>query len=463
MGLGIIALGLWLLLGIQFHYNEISLFPEIVAFMVLVYGLCSVLKKTRQKEFIIALVFLGIEIIITIFFKEYSLWIFIILLYFIFIGIDKISNNYPKIKNYQKQYKTYLICLLCLQILTNLYTMTLENNFIIIISILLIFSFIIFCMLEYHIIKINHFIEDEFIDLEIVSLNTHKNLFIILILTCISIGVLIYVKNDFIHQIQLEVNEKEVHYFKVDQDDYKIAPFGYKTKRRTTIQGQEIYMESSGIEIYIKNELLTDSLKVKYTITYGDDIILQNYNNFQEKEYADESFFYGHAPFIGYTGGTIASDFYQDAGILKNYISTDNTKTMLLTIELYDKNEHCYYRDSCDIEPVEPTTYYYEDEDISIKNFQYDMNALVSFPEIDIKTRNQNIGFICIYYHDSYYEDDPLIFDLRFSPDTQTFYPITEQRFIHTPISKFQSLRVVYYDHNGKIIKETICDMEEQP
>ena len=105
MGLGIIALGLWLLLGIQFHYNEISLFPEIVAFMVLVYGLCSVLKKTRQKEFIIALVFLGIEIIITIFFKEYSLWIFIILLYFIFIGIDKISNNYPKIKNYQKQYK----------------------------------------------------------------------------------------------------------------------------------------------------------------------------------------------------------------------------------------------------------------------------------------------------------------------------------------------------------------------
>lgn len=68
MGIGIIAVGLWLLLGVQFHYNNISLFPIVVALMIICIGLLIVLNKVKQKYLIVSLILIGINLVVTLFF-----------------------------------------------------------------------------------------------------------------------------------------------------------------------------------------------------------------------------------------------------------------------------------------------------------------------------------------------------------------------------------------------------------
>ena len=79
MGFGIIALGLWLLLGIQYFHNQISFFPEVVSLMMIAIGVCIVLKKTKSKYFIITLILLGIEILLKILAIHYTSILLLIL------------------------------------------------------------------------------------------------------------------------------------------------------------------------------------------------------------------------------------------------------------------------------------------------------------------------------------------------------------------------------------------------
>ena len=50
MGIGIIALGLWLLLGISFSINSIELFPDALSMMIIMVGIVIVLRKSQIKR-----------------------------------------------------------------------------------------------------------------------------------------------------------------------------------------------------------------------------------------------------------------------------------------------------------------------------------------------------------------------------------------------------------------------------
>ena len=55
MGIGIIALGLWLLLGISFSINSIALFPDALSMMIIMVGIVIVFRRVKSRELLISL------------------------------------------------------------------------------------------------------------------------------------------------------------------------------------------------------------------------------------------------------------------------------------------------------------------------------------------------------------------------------------------------------------------------
>lgn len=50
MGIGIIALGLWLLLGISFSINSIALFPDALSMMIIMVGIVIVFRRVKSMR-----------------------------------------------------------------------------------------------------------------------------------------------------------------------------------------------------------------------------------------------------------------------------------------------------------------------------------------------------------------------------------------------------------------------------
>lgn len=444
MGIGIIAVGLWLLLGVQFHYNNISLFPIVVALMIICIGLLIVLNKVKQKYLIVSFILIGINLVVTLFFSNQSAIILILSLYFLFKGIDEIGYDYPKIKKYRKLYRSYLICYFIMII----FSYWIEQ-LLIIENILLIVSVILLVFIEYHLIKINRFLEDEFLNLNVESIwHSQKSFVILLILSCLSVAGLIYIKDDYVKTIQQEVNEEEVRYFKVDTNDYKVPPFGLDSHKNTTLFEQREVTRYSAVQVFIKDQLLENMDKVRYKIIQDDQIILESYDKFQKIEYEDKE----SCPFIGYTGGYINSDIYNDINKLNDSIVEKSN--LVFQIQLYNQKGDCYYDQKSDIQSVKPSVMYYEDQDISIENFCYDMNTIIGLPKVYIKNNNLNIYGIQLLYGDN----DFLLREYGMLDDS--FDLSTSHNFIKEPVKSIKTIKVVYYDENWQVIKTTLCPME---
>ena len=71
MGIGIIAVGFVAFVRCSdFIYNNISLFPIVVALMIICIGLLIVLNKVKQKYLIVSLILIGINLVVYfVFFK----------------------------------------------------------------------------------------------------------------------------------------------------------------------------------------------------------------------------------------------------------------------------------------------------------------------------------------------------------------------------------------------------------
>ena len=126
---------------------------------------------------------------------------------------------------------------------------------------------------------------------------------------------------------------------------------------------------------FIKDHLLENMDKVRYKIIQDDQIILESYDKFQKIEYEDKE----SCPFIGYTGGYINSDIYNDINKLNDSIVEKSN--LVFQIQLYNHKGDCYYDQKSDIQSVKPSVMHYEDQDISIENFCYDMNTIIGLPK----------------------------------------------------------------------------------
>lgn len=453
MGIGIIALGIWLLLGISFTMNDIELFPNVLSIMIIIVGLVIVLRKVKSRELMIALSLWVAGFILELFqwyfFKE---WIFIIALASTWIGLDHIAADYPRIKKYRLSYRLYLVVYIMMMLLSELILKTQETSFLSIITFLLILLTILLIILIYHMIKINHFLEEDYIQVNVQTLSySFKKKCILIILSLASILTIIYMKDGFLTQIQQEVVAEEMYFLKVDQQDFKVLPFGYYENKKSTLSSKRERCAYTPIEIYIRQDLLDNLETIQYQIMDEDQVIVSNRGQFQMIEYNEGE----TTPFEDYVGGYIVDDRYEE---IKTIV--EEKKPLNFVLNLYDHDGKCYYENQSVIKEAKARTYQYEDDMIKITGLRYDMNAMLGEPKISFKDIPDEICYITLYtINDEQKENMIFLYDNII--DETTYEISMNSRFVHQPLTHLSKLKIEYRDEDYQIIDSYICELEE--
>lgn len=453
MGIGIIALGLWLLLGISFSINSIELFPDALSMMIIMVGIVIVFRRVKSRELLISLGLWIISFIMEIFQLHFFYqWIWFLALAFVYIGIDHIAVEYPALKKYRYGYRLYLVVYTMILLLGELILKTNEASFMLIAAFFMIVLEILLIMVLYHMIKINHFLEEDYIQIHVQSLSySFHQKAIIIVLSVISLLGIVYMKDGFSKQIQQEVLYEESCYLKVNEEDYKILPFGYRKEQQSTLFLEEELITYTPIEIYIRQDLFKDLSQVEYQILSHNKAIVSSSGPFQTVEYEEGE----TTPFPGYVGVYVQDDRYSEIQNIQDY-----TKSLDFVLKLYNQNGECYYQQMSTLEQVSSYVYRYEDENICMENLKYDMNVITDPPQIILKQNQDQITNILFYTVNKKNEENLILIYDNFLD--QDHYKLNiSQRFIHQPLNHLSKLKIEYRDENYQVIDSYICELEE--
>ena len=453
MGIGIIALGLWLLLGISFSINSIELFPDALSMMIIMAGIVIVLRKIKSRELLISLGLWIISFIMEIFqlYFFYQL-IWLLALTFVYIGIDHIAVDYPALKKYRYSYRIYLTVYVMILLLGELILKTNEASFMLIAAFFMIVLEILLIIVLYHMVKINHFLEEDYIQIHVQSLSySFHQKAIIIVLSLASLLGIVYMKDGFLKQIQQEVLYEESYYLKVNEEDYKILPFGYRKEQQSTLFLEEELITYTPIEIYIRQDLLRDLSQVEYQILSHNKAIVSSSGPFQTVEYEEGE----TTPLPGYVGVYVQDDRYSEIQNIQDYTDAFN-----FVLKLYNQNGECYYQQMSTLEQVTSHVYRYEDENICMENLKYDMNVITNPPQITLKQNQDQITDI-LFYTVNENQEENLILMYNNVLDQNRYERFFNKRFIHQPLEHLSKLKIEYRDENYQIIDSYICEVEE--
>lgn len=453
MGIGIIALGLWLLLGISFSINSIELFPDALSMMVIMMGIVIVFRRVKSRELLISLGLWIVSFVMELFqLYFFNQWIWLLALAFVYIGIDHIAVDYPALKKYRYSYRIYLTVYVMILLLGELILKTNEASFMLIAAFFMIVLEILLIMVLYHMIKINHFLEEDYIQIHVQSLSySFHQKAIIIVLSLASLLGIVYMKDGFLKQIQQEVLYEESCYLKVNEEDYKILPFGYQKEQQSTLFLEEELVSYTPIEIYIRQDLFKDLSQVEYQILNYDKVIVSSSGPFQTVEYEEGE----TTPFTGYVGVYVQDDRYSEIQNIQDY-----TKSFNFVLKLYNQNGECYYQQMSTLEQVSSHVYRYEDENICMENLKYDMNVITNPPQIILKQNQNQITNILFYTVNEKNEENLILIYDNFLD--QDHYKLNiSQRFIHQPLNHLSKLKIEYRDENNQVIDSYICELEE--
>lgn len=454
MGIGIIALGLWLLLGISFSINSIALFPDALSMMIIMVGIVIVFRRVKSRELLISLGLWIVSFVMELFqLYFFNQWIWLLALAFVYIGIDHIADNYPALKKYRYSYRIYLTVYVIILLLGELILKTNESFFMLIVIFFMIVLEILLIIVLYHMVKINHFLEEDYIQIHVQSLSySFHQKAIIIVLSLASLLGIVYMKDGFLKQIQQEVLYEESYYLKVNEEDYKILPFGYRKEQQSTLFLEEELVSYTPIEIYIRQDLFKDLSQVEYQILNYDQVIVSSSGPFQTVEYEEGE----TTPFTGYVGVYVQDDRYSEIQNIQDY-----TKSFNFVLKLYNQNGECYYQQMSTLEQVSSHSYRYEDENICMENLKYDMNVITDPPpQITLKQNQDQITDI-LFYTVNENQEENLILMYNNVLDQNRYELFFDKRFIHQPLDHLSKLKIKYQDENNQVIDSYICELEE--
>lgn len=454
MGIGIIALGLWLLLGISFSINSIALFPDALSMMIIMVGIVIVFRRVKSRELLISLGLWIVSFVMELFqLYFFNQWIWLLALAFVYIGIDHIAVDYPALKKYRYSYRIYLTVYVITLLLGELILKTNEASFMPIATFFMIVLEILLIIVLYHMVKINHFLEEDYIQIHVQSLSySFHQKAIIIVLSLASLLGIVYMKDGFLKQIQQEVLYEESYYLKVNEEDYKILPFGYRKEQQSTLLLEEELITYTPIEIYIRQDLFKDLSQVEYQILSHNKAIVSSSGPFQTVEYEEGE----TTPFPGYVGVYVQDDRYSEIRNIQDY-----TKSFNFVLKLYNQNGECYYQQMSTLEQVSSHVYRYEDENICMENLKYDMNVIANPPpQITLKQNQDQITDI-LFYTVNENQEENLILMYNNVLDQNRYELFFDKRFIHQPLDHLSKLKIKYQDENNQVIDSYICELEE--
>lgn len=463
MGIGIIALGLWMLYGLDFRINEIQIFPPIISYVIILIGLLVSYKKTREQGFKYALVFPLVNIILCFFDIDgviISIFIDIALLYplyLMFKNIYDIAFDYPRKEKYKRSYYIWLIVQVIMLVLMSLG----EYVPVMILTCLLWIEILYAMFVIYHLIKMNKLISDEYDDMSYhLPVYKKKHYIIMLLLSVLSVSSIILLEKPYLATTKEEIVHVENKFFKVNHEDFIIPPFGYTKETETSLLSSGWVRSFFGMQFYLKDELLDNLDYAKYEIMYNDMVIAHGegktslYENRQQSPYYVEYDIYKN-----YKEITIDGEESFNADFLEKYDSNDSFKIYL---DLYDEDRNPIYSSESDVVPVTPTTYRYKDEWISIENLQYDSNGLVSRPKVRITDPENKLTHVNIYYPHDGEGQNVLLYIYNGWDGDGKFKLDTIRHFIYDQVDEFKYILIEYC--NGEtIVDSRLCELEVVP
>ena len=463
MGIGIIALGLWLLYGLDFRINEIQFIPPIISYIIVLIGIIISYKKTKKQGFKYALAFPLVNLVLC-FFDIQNLYLSIFMaiallypLYIMFNTIYDIALEYPKDKKFKRTYYIWLVTQAIMLVLMLLG----DNAPMMILYSLLAIELLYVVFVVYHLVKINKLISDEYEDISYhLPIYKKKHYVIMFILSALSICLLVLIEKPYLETTKEEVVLTENKYFKVDHEDFKIPPFGYTKETTTSLLSSGWAREFFGLKLYLKEELIENVHFAKYEIMYNNTVVCQIQGDTSLYENRNGDFYYvEYDIYDDYKEIVIdgKEDFKVD--FLEAYSVNDSFKIYL---ELYDKNGECVYFNSSDVVPVNPTTYRYKDEWISIENLQYDFNGLVSRPKVRINDPEGKLTHVIIYYPHEGNGENVLLYLYNGWNQDGSFDLDTVRHFIYDKVEEFKYIYIEY--RNGEtIVDSRLCELEVVP
>ena len=117
---------------------------------------------------------------------------------FVYIGIDHIAVDYPALKKYRYSYRIYLTVYVITLLLGELILKTNEESFMPIVIFFMVVLEIVLIMVLYHMVKINHFLEEDYIQIHVQSLSySFHQKAIIIVLSLASLLGIVYMKDGF--------------------------------------------------------------------------------------------------------------------------------------------------------------------------------------------------------------------------------------------------------------------------
>ena len=328
-----------------------------------------------------------------------------------------------------------------------------EESFMPIVIFFMVVLEIVLIMVLYHMVKINHFLEEDYIQIHVQSLSySFHQKAIIIVLSLASLLGIVYMKDGFLKQIQQEVLYEESYYLKVNEEDYKILPFGYRKEQQSTLFLGRESVSYTPIEIYIRQDLFKDLSQVEYQILNYDQVIVSSSGPFQTVEYEEGE----TTAFPGYVGVYVQDDRYSEIQNIQDYTDAFN-----FVLKLYNQNGECYYQQMSTLEQVSSHSYRYEDENICMENLKYDMNVITDPPpQITLKQNQDQITDI-LFYTVNENQEENLILMYNNVLDQNRYELFFDKRFIHQPLDHLSKLKIKYQDENNQVIDSYICELEE--
>lgn len=361
MGCGLIALGLWLLLGLKVNLNGIELIPPFIAYVIFIWGVITILKRYQNKYLSYSLIISFICLLFEILPKLNILDILsciasFLQLYFMLYGIKDIAKEYENINIYNKNIKRYLIIFGILNIVIVISKIFNKATTLGGIIVLIIFFYTIsICR---HLYKINDYLYSLEEPVKISKPLLRKKQYKIIAIMIMIITMITLLLSQNILSILTDKYSHESYYM--------------------VFNGKNESIKVDDLEIYGHNQYSLPNygwfINISHSQIYTSKDILKNAKGLIRKIYVENSqdFIYeSHATIISKDKDLIKYETATETRKVTNQVLKDiqeKNVTLYLSLTFLDKDEHVIDTQTIKLNSVPIKEYGYEDDDIIIKD-----------------------------------------------------------------------------------------------
>ena len=363
MGCGLIALGLWFLLGLKIEFNGIQLIPPYIAYVIFIWGTITVLKRYKNKylsySLILSFICLSLELLpefrmLNILSCVVSFLQLACLLY----GIKEIAQKNCNITKLTKRIKQYLIIFGILNlmiIISNIFFVEVIGDVLLVV--ILFFYTIIICKYLYQ-INNDLYLLDEPVKVSKPLSRTKSYKIIASITIVVSFVILMFSQNILVALIDEYSYKGYYMVFKGESENVRIDDleiYGYTQNYGETMN---IYQS----HIYVRGKLLenSDTVVEKIFIKESEDFFYKSYGTLQYQTISKQEF--------------TKCDIEEETTNVSQYNEKiirdiqEGKVTLCMLVKFLDEDDNEIDTQTITLESVPVKQYEYQDHDLTVKN-----------------------------------------------------------------------------------------------